>query len=63
MFVIGGLVEMLQRFHALVSRARRRIAMVQNRLQQVFAFWIVSAQRKRIFICDLFGVKSVVIGY
>jgi len=47
MFVISVLIEVLQRVHAHVPRARRRIAVAQNRLQQVLAFRIVSAQRER----------------
>lgn len=44
MLVIGSLVEVLQRFHALVPRARRQVAVIQNGLQQILAFRIASAQ-------------------
>lgn len=45
MLVIGGLVEVLQCFHALVPRARRRVAVVQDGFQQILAFRIVFARR------------------
>lgn len=56
---MGGPVEVLQRFHTLVSRARRRVAVVQDGLHQVLAFWIVSAQS--CASCNFSGVSSEVI--
>lgn len=43
--VIRGFVEILQRFHTLVPRATRRVAMVQHRFHQYLALWIVPATR------------------
>lgn len=43
MFVVRRFVEVLQRFHALVLRATRRVAMVQHRLEKHLALWIVFA--------------------
>lgn len=48
--MIGGLVEVLQRFHALVPRASRRVAVVQNGFQQILAFRIVSGQTKTFHV-------------
>lgn len=45
-FIVGGFVEGLQRFHALVLRATRRVAMVQHRLEEHLALWIVSGTRE-----------------
>lgn len=45
-FIVGGFVEILQRFHALVLRATRRVAMVQHRLEKHLALWIVSGTRE-----------------
>lgn len=44
--IVGMGVEVLQRFHALVPRARRRIAVIQDRLQQPLAVRIVPAFEK-----------------
>lgn len=46
MFIVRGFVEVLQRFHALVLRATRRVAMVQHRLEKHLALWIVSGTRE-----------------
>lgn len=46
MFIVGGFVEILQRFHALVLRATRRVAMVQHWLEKHLALWIVSGTRE-----------------
>lgn len=51
MLVIGSLVEVLQRFHALVPRARRRVAVIQNGLQQILAFRVVFAGRVSMMAC------------
>lgn len=48
--MIGGLVKVLQRFHALVPRARRRVTVVQNGFQQILAFRIVSEQTKMFHV-------------
>lgn len=45
-FIVRGFVEVLQRFHALVLRATRRVAMVQHRLEKHLALWIVSGTRE-----------------
>lgn len=56
--MIGRFVEVLQRLHALVPRARRRVAVIQNRLQQILAFRIVSAEREIAVSHVIYLVRS-----
>lgn len=43
--MVCGPVEILQRLHALVPRAARRIAVIQDRLQEDLALGVVSVTR------------------